>query len=54
MQKHWIGKSCGANITFNIAEKEDTLDVFTTRPDTLFGSTYMVIAPEHPLIDKYN
>jgi len=54
MQKHWIGKSCGANITFNIAEKEDTLDVFTTRPDTLFGSTYMVVAPEHPLIAKYS
>ncbi|MFA5576424.1 MAG: leucine--tRNA ligase [Tissierellaceae bacterium] len=52
-QINWIGKSEGADIDFKIAGKEDKLRVFTTRPDTLFGSTYMVIAAEHPLIDKY-
>lgn len=52
-QKNWIGKSEGAEIEFQIAGKEDKLRVFTTRPDTIFGSTYMVIAPEHPLIEKY-
>ncbi len=52
-QTNWIGKSEGAEVDFQIAGKEDKLRVFTTRPDTLFGSTYMVIAAEHPLIDKY-
>lgn len=52
-QINWIGRSEGADIDFQIAGKEDKLRVFTTRPDTLFGSTYMVIAPEHPLIEKY-
>ncbi|MFA7534230.1 MAG: leucine--tRNA ligase, partial [Tissierellaceae bacterium] len=52
-QINWIGKSEGADIDFMISGKEDKLRVFTTRPDTLFGSTYMVIAAEHPLIDKY-
>jgi len=52
-QINWIGRSEGADIDFKIAGKEDKLRVFTTRPDTLFGSTYMVIAPEHPLIEKY-
>ncbi len=52
-QTNWIGKSEGAEVDFQIAGKEDKLRVFTTRPDTLFGSTYMVIAAEHPLIEKY-
>ncbi len=52
-QKNWIGKSTGAEVDFQLAGKEDKLRVYTTRPDTLFGATYMVISPEHPLIDKY-
>ena len=52
-QKNWIGKSTGAEVDFRLAGKEDKLRVYTTRPDTLFGATYMVISPEHPLIDKY-
>ncbi|MBN1465215.1 leucine--tRNA ligase [candidate division KSB1 bacterium] len=52
MQKNWIGKSVGALISFKVAESADIIDVFTTRPDTLFGVTYMVLAPEHPLVDK--
>ena len=52
-QKNWIGRSEGAEVDFKLAGKEDVLRVYTTRPDTLFGATYMVISPEHPLIDKY-
>ena len=52
-QKNWIGKSQGAEVDFAITGKEDKLRVYTTRPDTLFGATYMVVSPEHPLIDKY-
>lgn len=52
-QKNWIGKSTGAEVDFNIKGKEDKLTIYTTRPDTLFGVTYMVMSPEHPLIDKY-
>ncbi len=52
-QKNWIGKSKGAEVDFPIAGKEDKLRVYTTRCDTLFGATYMVVSPEHPLIDKY-
>ncbi len=52
-QKNWIGKSQGAEVDFPIAGKEDKLRVYTTRCDTLFGATYMVVSPEHPLIDKY-
>lgn len=52
MQRHWIGRSEGAQITFRLEGRQDTLQVFTTRPDTLFGVTYMVIAPEHALIDE--
>lgn len=52
-QKNWIGKSEGAEVDFFIAGKEDKLRVYTTRPDTLFGATYMVVSPEHPIIDKY-
>lgn len=52
-QKNWIGRSEGAEVDFTLAGKEDKLKIFTTRPDTLFGATYMVISPEHPLLDKY-
>ncbi len=52
-QKNWIGKSQGAEVEFKIAGKEESLTVYTTRPDTLFGATYMVVSPEHPLLDKY-
>lgn len=52
-QINWIGRSVGAEVEFAIAGKEDSLRIFTTRPDTMFGATYMVISPEHPLIDKY-
>ena len=52
MQKNWIGKSQGANVIFKLDGFEDTLTVFTTRPDTLFGATYMVVSPEHPILEK--
>ena len=52
-QKNWIGRSEGAEVDFSLKDKEDKLRVYTTRPDTLFGATYMVVSPEHPLIDKY-
>lgn len=52
-QKNWIGKSQGAEVDFSIKDKEDKLRIYTTRPDTLFGVTYMVVSPEHPIIDKY-
>jgi len=52
MQRNWIGKSVGVEIKFTVNETGDELNVFTTRPDTLFGVTYMVLAPEHPLVDK--
>jgi len=51
MQRNWIGKSVGASIQFGIEGRADTIEVFTTRPDTLWGVTYMVLAPEHPLVD---
>ena len=50
MQKNWIGRSKGAEIIFEIEDKKDTIKVFTTRPDTIFGVTFLVLAPEHPLI----
>ncbi len=50
MQRHWIGRSEGAHVHFTIEGTDDRLSVFTTRPDTLFGATYMVVAPEHPLL----
>ena len=52
MQKNWIGKSTGAEVDFNIDGLDEKLRVYTTRPDTLFGATYMVIAPEHELVDE--
>jgi leucyl-tRNA synthetase len=51
MQRNWIGKSIGAEVDFKVADREDVIRVFTTRPDTLFGATYMVLAPEHSLVD---
>ncbi|HWQ58055.1 MAG TPA: class I tRNA ligase family protein, partial [Clostridia bacterium] len=52
-QKNWIGRSEGAEVDFALGGTDDTLRVFTTRPDTLFGATYMVMSPEHPYVDKY-
>ncbi|MEE1024955.1 MAG: leucine--tRNA ligase, partial [Acutalibacteraceae bacterium] len=52
-QENWIGRSTGAFVDFAIDGKEDKLRIYTTRPDTLFGVTFMVIAPEHPIIEKY-
>ncbi len=51
LQQNWIGKSEGAEIDFKIDQRDESIRVFTTRPDTLYGATYMVLAPEHPLID---
>ena len=53
MQKNWIGKSKGAEIDFVIADSDKKLKVFTTRPDTIFGATYMVLAPEHPYVEEF-
>ncbi len=52
MQRNWIGRSEGASVTFKIKGTEESYTVFTTRPDTLFGATYSVLSPEHPLVDK--
>ena len=52
-QKNWIGRSEGAEVNFKIKDTDDSLLVYTTRPDTIFGATYMVVAPEHNLIQKY-
>lgn len=52
-QIHWIGRSEGAFVNFAVTGTEDMLKIYTTRPDTLFGVTFMVVAPEHPLLDKY-
>ena len=52
MQRNWIGRSTGADVDFRVDGSEMILRVFTTRPDTLFGATYMVVAPEHPLLEK--
>ena len=50
MQRNWIGRSEGAEIDFSIVSSNESIRVFTTRPDTLFGATYMVLAPEHPIV----
>ncbi|HMY37417.1 MAG TPA: leucine--tRNA ligase, partial [bacterium] len=52
MQRNWIGRSEGAEIHFRIKDHDGDIKVFTTRPDTIFGATYMVLAPEHPLVEK--
>ena len=53
MQRNWIGKSEGCNIDFKLEDESETLVCYTTRPDTLFSVTFIVIAPEHPLVDKF-
>lgn len=50
MQRNWIGKSIGAMMTFKVDQSDESFDVFTTRPDTIYGATYCVLAPEHPLV----
>ena len=52
MQRNWIGRSVGANVVFPLADHDGSIEVYTTRPDTLFGATYMVLAPEHHLVEK--
>lgn len=52
-QVNWIGKSTGAFVSFNVKDTDEKLRIYTTRPDTLYGVTFMVMAPEHPMIDKY-
>ena len=52
-QKNWIGRSHGAEVDFSLKDKPEKLTIYTTRPDTLFGVTYMVLSPEHPYIDQY-
>jgi len=52
MQRNWIGKSVGAEVNFKLECVNESIKVFTTRPDTIFGATYIVLAPEHPLVDK--
>lgn len=51
MQKNWIGRSKGASITFRVQNSQEEIEAFTTRPDTIFGATFLVLAPEHPLVD---
>ena len=53
-QENWIGRSTGAFVNFTLSGTDETMRIYTTRPDTLFGVTFMVMAPEHPLIDKYS
>ncbi len=53
-QENWIGKSRGAFVNFSVKDTDEKLKIYTTRPDTLFGVTFMVMAPEHPLLDKYS
>ncbi|MBU0515444.1 MAG: leucine--tRNA ligase [Proteobacteria bacterium] len=52
-QKNWIGRSEGAQVVFQVANSDEKFEIYTTRPDTLFGVTYMVFAPEHPLVDQF-
>lgn len=51
-QRNWIGKSVGALVTFNVKDHNEVIEVFTTRPDTIFGVTFMTLAPEHDLVAK--
>ena len=51
MQRNWIGRSTGVNLRFKLENHDALIEVYTTRPDTLFGATYMVLSPEHPLVE---
>jgi len=53
IQYNWIGRSEGASMVFKVADSDESIEVYTTRPDTIYGATYMVLAPEHPLVEKY-
>ena len=53
IQRNWIGKSVGASVTFNVKDHDEVIDVFTTRPDTIFGVSFMTLAPEHDLVAKF-
>ena len=52
MQKNWIGKSKGATIKFKVSNSDQNIEIFTTRPDTIFGATFIAISPQHPLAQK--
>ena len=52
MQKNWIGKSTGAHINFKVNEQKETIRVFTTRPDTIFGASFIALSPQHPFSEK--
>jgi leucyl-tRNA synthetase len=52
MQRNWIGRSTGAEVSFKVVDSKETIDVYTTRPDTIFGATFMILAPEHPLLQN--
>ncbi len=52
MQSNWIGRSTGAQMFFDVTDSEEKIEIYTTRPDTIFGATYMVLAPEHPLVEQ--
>ncbi len=54
MQRNWVGRSFGAELTFRVADSSQTIDVFTTRVDTIFGATFVVLAPEHPLVEGWS
>ena len=52
MQINWIGRSEGAQLDFKVKSTDESIQIYTTRPDTLFGATYLVLSPEHPLVNK--
>ena len=52
MQRNWIGRSEGAKVTFKIEQSDQNIEVFTTRPDTIYGTSFLVLSPEHPLVNE--
>ncbi|MDN8760156.1 leucine--tRNA ligase, partial [Staphylococcus aureus] len=52
MQRNWIGRSEGASVSFKVDNSDESIDVFTTRPDTIYGTTFLVLSPEHALVNK--